>query len=199
MQNDFIRTQLTLINRLAKDTKSAHEEDWARFFDLYYPAMVKFAELHGGGEASEDIAQDAIVKIVNAFRAGKYSRRPGISFRAYLMTILRNELSLAYWREQARGAGRKVEVDEASASEPEAAGAWLDVEWRIARHRAAVEHVLGRVVIAERSKQVYRAVVIEGRSIAEVAAEFRLSRNEVSQIKLRMDRRIAAVESMYEE
>lgn len=56
MQNDFIRTQLTLINRLARDTKSAHEEDWARFFDLYYPAMVKFAELHGGGEASEDIA-----------------------------------------------------------------------------------------------------------------------------------------------
>ena len=108
MQNDFIRTRLTLINRLAKDTKSAHEEDWARFFDLYYPAMVKFAELHGGGEASEDIAQDALVKIVNAFRAGKYSRRPGISFRAYLMTILRNELSLAYWREQARGAGRKV-------------------------------------------------------------------------------------------
>ena len=53
MQNDFIRTQLTLINRLARDTKSAHEEDWARFFDLYYPAMVKFAELHGGGEASE--------------------------------------------------------------------------------------------------------------------------------------------------
>ena len=92
-----------------------------------------------------------------------------------------------------------MKIDESSASMPEEAGEWLDVEWRSARHRAAVKHVLGLVVIAERSKQVYRAVVIEGRPIAEVAAEFRLSRNEVSQIKLRMDRRIAAVESMYEE
>ena len=199
MNNDFIRTHLTLINRLAGDGESAHEADWARFFDLYYPAMVKFSELHGGGVASEDIAQETMVKVVNAFRAGKYSPRPGVSFRAYLLTILRNELSLFYWREQARGAGRKVEIDETRATVPEEAGARLDVEWRIARHQAAVEHVLGMVVIAERTKQVYRAAVIEGRSIAEVAATFGVSRNEVSQIKLRMDRRIAAVESMYEE
>ena len=199
MQDRFIRTQLTLISRLAKNTESAHEEDWARFFDLYYPALVKFAELHGGGAAAEDVAQETLVKVVNAFRTGRYTPRPGVRFRAYLLTILRNELSLFYRREQVRGAGRKVAVDETSASVPEEAGARLDVEWRMARHQVAVEHVLGKVVIAERTKQVYRAHAIEGRPIAEVAAEFRLSRNEVSQIKLRMDRRIAAVESMFEE
>lgn len=199
MQEQFIKTQLTLIKRLANDAESAHETDWARFFDLYYLPMVKFAEMHGGGAAAEDVAQETLVRVVKAFRAGKYSYKPEIGFRAYLLTILRNELSHFYWREQTRGAGRQMAIDEVEVSVPEEAGARLDVEWRLARHQAAVEHVLGKVVISDRSKLVYRAYVIEGRSIAEVADEFQLSRNDVSQIKLRMDRRIAAVESMYEE
>jgi hypothetical protein len=40
---------------------------------------------------------------------------------------------------------------------------------------------------------VYRAYVQEGRPIGEVAAEFRLPHNSVSQIKTRIEKRIVAV------
>ena len=47
MQTTFVQTQLTLLRKLARDTDSAQEAEWARFFDLYYRPMIAFAELHG--------------------------------------------------------------------------------------------------------------------------------------------------------
>ena len=74
MQTTFVQTQLTLLRKLARDTDSAQEAEWARFFDLYYRPMIAFAELHGGGSASEDIAQQTLVKVVKAFKSGRYRR-----------------------------------------------------------------------------------------------------------------------------
>ena len=46
--------------------------------------------------------------------------------------------------------------------------------------------------LSERDRAVYRAYGLEGRDISEVAKEFGVSRNHVSQIKVRIDRRIVA-------
>ena len=53
--------------------------------------------------------------------------------------------------------------------------------------------MLTKTALSDRDRAVYRAYVQEGRPIGEVAAEFRLSRNSVSQIKTRIERRIVAV------
>ena len=53
--------------------------------------------------------------------------------------------------------------------------------------------MLTKTALSERDRAVYRAYVQEGRPIAEVAAQFKLSRNSVSQIKTRIDKRIVAV------
>ena len=66
-------------------------------------------------------------------------------------------------------------------------------DWRQAVLASAVEHVLTKTALSERDRAVYRAYVQEGRPIAEVAAQFKLSRNSVSQIKTRIDKRIVAV------
>ena len=66
-------------------------------------------------------------------------------------------------------------------------------DWRQAVLASAVEHVLTKTALSDRDRAVYRAYVQEGRPIAEVAAEFKLSHNSVSQIKTRIDRRIVAV------
>ena len=66
-------------------------------------------------------------------------------------------------------------------------------DWRQAILASAVEHVLTKTALSDRDRAVYRAYVQEGRPIAEVAAQFKLSRNSVSQIKTRIDKRIVAV------
>jgi len=195
-RNLFIKTQLTLLQRLGDAESSQYNDDWARFFDLYYPAMVKFAELRNHKNVSEDIAQRVFVKLVRIFREGRYQRQSGKSFHGYLMTLLRNELVDLDRYESARGAGLAIALGEETVTLPEDVGARLDVRWRIARHQMAVEHVLTQTPIAETSKAIYTAYVVEDRPIDEVAAEFGVTKNDVSQVKTRVGRRVKAVEDL---
>jgi DNA-directed RNA polymerase specialized sigma subunit len=56
--------------------------------------------------------------------------------------------------------------------------------------KSAVEHVLTKTAIPERDRNVYREYALDGRDIGEVAAKYRISRNYVSQIRVRIDKRI---------
>ena len=68
----------------------------------------------------------------------------------------------------------------------------LDEDWRKAVLASAREHVLMHTALSDRDRQVYRAYAMEGEDIAEVAKKFGLSRNSVSQIKTRIEKRIIA-------
>ena len=57
--------------------------------------------------------------------------------------------------------------------------------------------VLTKTALSAQSKAVYQAYVIDERPIGEVAAEFKIPRNSVSQIKTRVERMIAAIESEF--
>ena len=137
----FVRTQITLIESMAN--READEHLWNRFFDLYYSAMVKYAEMFCASHDAEDIVQRVLVKLVGILKSGRYERRPGVRFRSYLMTLIRHEF--IDWRreETARGLGAKVPLLEGAAFsvQPDAA-ARIDAEWRIATRAAAVERVL---------------------------------------------------------
>ena len=76
---------------------------------------------------------------------------------------------------------------------PEESPESIDADWRQAVLKSAVEHVLTKTALSDRDRKVYRAYALEGRDIADVAKEFGLSRNSVSQIKSRIDKRIVAV------
>ena len=77
------------------------------------------------------------------------------------------------------------------------AAAIVDVKWRLARRKAAVEWALTKTALSAQSKAVYQAYVIDERPIGEVAAEFNIPRNSVSQIKTRVERLVSAIESEY--
>ena len=122
-------------------------------------------------------------------------------FRRYLATLVRNELVSRWRRRTARGEDATVPLDDAEAqagaiddSDP---AAIVDVKWRLARRKAAVEWVLTKTALSAQSKAVYRAYVLEERPIGEVAAAFGIPRNSVSQIKTRVERLIAAIETEY--
>ena len=166
-------TPVTLIARMAAQMTGEDEAGWVRFFDLYQPVIRHFAQAAGAKTDSEDVAQDVLVKLVEVFRRGSYKPEKG-RFRAYLAAITRREV-INRWQK---------------------AQAMLDAKWRLAQHAAAVEHVLTRTALAQKSKDVYRAYVLEERPIGEVAKAFGIPRNSVSQIKTRVEAMIADFEAM---
>ena len=201
-------TPVTLIARMAAQVTGEDEATWVKFFELYQPVIRHFAEFAGARSDTDDVVQDVMVKLVDVFRSGAYRPEKG-RFRAFLATITRREVINRWQKAQARAADRHVSLNRTTAQEivvqPEAAAisrgtqSWmrkLDAKWRLAQHAAAVEHVLTRTALAQRSKDVYRAYVLEERPIGEVAQAFGVSRNVVSQIKTRVDAMIADFETM---
>lgn len=191
-------TPVTLIARMAAQVTGEDEATWVKFFELYQPVIRHFAEFAGARSDTDDVVQDVMVKLVDVFRSGAYRPEKG-RFRAFLATITRREVINRWQKAQVRAADRHVSLNRTTAQEivvqPEAA-AILDAKWRLAQHAAAVEHVLTRTALAQRSKDVYRAYVLEERPIGEVAQAFGVSRNVVSQIKTRVDAMIADFEAM---
>ena len=125
-------------------------------------------------------------------------------FHSYLATMIVNEVHMAHRKEMARAGDRKVSLDAGGEDEsssalmdtlaaPEESPESIDADWRQAVLKSAVEHVLTKTALSDRDRKVYRAYALEGRDIADVAKEFGLSRNSVSQIKSRIDKRIVAV------
>jgi len=194
MGREFIQTSVTLLQRIAIQRSGEDEASWVRFWELYQPAMLVFAQSIGGGENSEDIVQDVLVKLVNELKNGGYVRQAGKRFRSYLKTLIRRQLIDAYRKEKARGYGRTVELTEGivedTAGTNKDVGRELDEEWVRACHSAVVDHVLTKTALAKQSREIYRAYVLEGRPVGDVAREFGVSKNLVSQIKTRVDKMI---------
>lgn len=192
-------TPVTLIARMAAQATGEDEATWVKFFELYQPVIRHFAEFAGARSDTDDVVQDVMVKLVEVFRSGAYRPEKG-RFRAFLATITRREVINRWQKAQVRAADRHVSLNRTTAQEiavqPEAA-AMLDAKWRLAQHAAAVEHVLTRTALAQRSKDVYRAYVLEEKPIGEVAKAFGVSRNVVSQTKTRVDAMIADFEAMF--
>lgn len=199
----FPDTPVTLLARMAAQvTGQTDESAWVRLFELYEPAIRKFSEYHGAGCDGEDVAQEIFLKLVEVLRGGTFKIGGDAGrFRSYLATLIRRELVTRWRKAQVRGGEGNVSMDNPDAGielqvESETA-AIIDMKWRLARHEAAVEHALTKTALVQRSKDVYRAYVLEERPIDEVARQFGIPNNSVSQIKTRVEKMIAAIEAEY--
>lgn len=189
----FPETSTTLLAKLAAQRTGEDEATWVRFFELYEPAILKFAELRGSGRDPDDVVQEVFLHLVEVLREGRF--QPGEApFRAYLATLIRNQIISMHRHGVVRGEGRTVPLEEDMVAVQDLTAELLDLDWRLARRRAAVEHVLTKTAVSAQSKAVYRMYVLEERPIGEVAKHFGIPRNSVSQIKTRLDRLVAAVE-----
>lgn len=195
----FPETPVTLLARMAAQVTGESEAGWVRFFDLYQPVIRKFAEYAGAKGDAEDVVQDVFLKLVEVFRRGGYQPERG-RFRSYLATMIRREVINRWQKASVRGAGRHVSLDNddfpLDVAVPSETEAVLDAKWRLAQHAAAVEHVLTKTALAQKSKDVYREYVLKERPIGEVAKEFGIPNNSVSQIKTRVERMIADYEGL---
>ena len=194
----FPETSVTLLSKLAAQITGEDEANWARFVDLYVPAIRDFARHRGDGRDVDDVVQEVLAGLVRVLRSGSFSVREGKgNFRAYLAKMIRSQLYMAYRREKARGLGLNVPLDDVQPSvSSESVTAAIDAEWAAARHRTAVEHVLTKTLVSDLNKRLYRAYVLDDRPIDEVAREFGVTRNQVSQAKVRIGRMVAAIEDV---
>ena len=200
----FPDTPATLLARIAvQATGQSDEAAWLRLFELYAPAIRKFSAHLGAKSDSEDVVQEVFLKLVTILREGKYAADAG-KFRSYLATMIRHEVVSRWRKTSARVEGAAVPIsdleDEDSVRElaaPPEQEAVIDAKWRLSLHEAAVEHVLTKTALAQRSREVYRAYVLEERPIDEVATRFGVTKNHIGQIKLRVGRMIEALEAEY--
>ena len=216
----FPDTSTTLLANLAYHETGVDQAAWFRFFALYQPVMVEFARMKGAGDDAEDVVQEVLADLAKTFQAGRYVREKG-SFRAYLVKMLRNELISRFRRLQTRSrimdasqsgrAGTHASLRLGDMRTPSAAAqpgrarspsapsaAFFDDDmpvWNLARHRAAVEHVLTKTALSEQSRRIYRELLATGDSCAEVARRMNLPAATVRQVKSRVSRMIAAFEN----
>lgn len=198
----FPVTSVTLIAKIRNLGPGKDSAEWVRFWDSYSLAIRNFAVLKGGEENADDIVMSVLGKLVDVLRSGGYVPGKG-KFHSYLATMIVNEVRMTYRRESARGGGRKVSLDadapdgsgnsvSVTLAAPEVSPEDIDSDWRKAVLESAVEHVLTKTALSSRDREIYRAYVQQGIPIGEVAEKFGVSRNSVSQVKTRIERRIIA-------
>ena len=195
----FPETSTTLLAKLAARETGIDQAAWRIFFDRYQPVMVEFARIKGAGDDAEAVVQDVFSDLAKVFRAGRYVRSKG-RFRNYLAKMLRNELISRFRREQVRPEKDGVNIASTSIAankelqvEPTFAEIDADDEaWELARHRAAVEHVLSKTALSEQSRRIYRELIATGDNCAAVARRLGLPATTVRQVKSRVTRMISA-------
>ena len=196
MSNAFPVTSITLIQKFQTMPPGGDEAHWVRFWDLYAPAMRQFAVWKGGEKNADDIVMKVLEKLVDVLRQGKYDPASG-RFHSYLATMISNEVHMQHRKDEVRRQDDHVTIDSGLSETLLDSGAdaaeQLDADWQRAVLAAAVEHVLTKSALSDRDRKVYRAYVQENKPIEEVASEFGITRNLVSQIKVRIERRIAAI------
>ena len=196
----FPHTPRTLIRSLRELADGQDEARWARFVELYEPAIRDFIRLQDPDmpEADrDDLVQDTFVRMVPAIRNGVFDPSKG-RFRNFLASVVRN-LMVDRLRANAvrSSAAALAAAERLSGTESPAAAELLDVKWRLARHHAAVERVFERSALSEQSRRVYAMMEIDGLSTGEIVARTGLSANAVRRIISRVRRMVAAVEAEY--
>ena len=196
----FPPTSLTLLRKLAVEVTGGNEASWVRFFDLYTPAIRRFVEWNDHVHDPDDVVQEVYLKLVEIIRAGKYNPDKA-RFRTFLALLIRRQLITLYRQDQARHVADRCSIDDLTEelSVPSDQREKIDLDWAKAKHEAAVEHVLTKVAMKAQSRDIYRAYVIEERSVEDVAATFGVTPDIIYKVKNRVNKMIEAVELEYAE
>lgn len=199
----FPETPKSVLKRLSELKDGTDESAWERFAELYQPAIREFIRISSPSlqEADvEDVTQDVFARLVAVFRQDAYDPAKG-KFRTYLSAVVRRILIDRARRLAVRFSpmhALPIEAAEAKAAETPDAAVLADLNWRIARHQAAVAHVFAKSALGEQARRIYVMSKTEGLSAAEIAKRLGNKPNAVRAILSRVERMIAAVEGEYD-
>jgi RNA polymerase sigma-70 factor (ECF subfamily) len=173
-------TSASLLVRLRQPEDRAA---WNRFVELYTPLLYHWARAAGLQESdAADLVQEVFVLLLRKLPDFSYNRQR--SFRAWLRTVTLNK-----WRERCRRAtvptaeDHGVAIETVADAEDGVAQLW-EAEYKQFLFRQALQ-----IMQSDFQPHTWKAcweVVVEGRSAADVAAEFGLSVAAVHMAKFRV-------------
>ena len=194
-------TPQTLLRKLAEYAEGDDDAEWAKFVELYGPAIDKFVRLRDPGTPDadvEDMVQDTLAKLVPLLRKRAFDPRRA-KFSTWLGTIVRRQMIDRMRRRNVRNMDAQVQLtpdmEEAADSDP---AATIDRDWRLACHKAAVQHVFAHSALSEQSRRIYLMSTEEGLSAKEIADRLGLEANAVRSIRSRVAKMIAAAASQFD-
>ncbi|MBQ4199393.1 MAG: sigma-70 family RNA polymerase sigma factor [Kiritimatiellae bacterium] len=195
------QTPKTLLTRIADLAEGEDEAEWARFVELYGPAIGRFIRLLDPDIPDadvDDMVQDTLVKLVSLLR-GKAFDPQRAKFSTWLGTIVRRQMVDRMRRRKARNADSHVPLEDEMLSTADSdPAAMMDVAWRLARHQAAVRHVFAKSALSLQNRQIYLMATADGLSPKEIAQRLGIKENVVRAIRSRVAKMIEAVEGQFE-
>ena len=177
MKQEFPETRQSLLLRLQQDSDV---QSWTEFEQMYRPAVFRLARRRGLQPSdAEDLTQRVMLAIVNKLSQWEVDRQRG-SFRAWLLTVTRNEV-VSHFRKQLRLNHETVDENRHGVPELEE-----QVDWEF---RRAVFRSLTRQIQSEfepATWQCFWLTAVEQQSAQEVANALGLSLGAVYKNKSRV-------------
>lgn len=163
------RTRASLLGRLRGDV--ADPDDWAAFFQCYWPLVCTWCRRWGIQEAdAQDVAQDVLTRLAVRMRTFEYD--PKRSFRSYIKTLA--HFTWCDFLDARSRAGPGGSGDSAVLERLENVSARDDLDARLAdalHHELLGEaSALVRLRVRPRTWEAFRLTALEGCSGVEAAA-----------------------------
>ena len=195
------QTPKSLLMRIADLAAGEDEAEWARFVELYSPAIGRFIRLLDPDMPDadvDDMVQETLVKLVALLR-GKAFDPQRAKFSTWLGAIIRRQMVDRMRRRQARKEDSQVPLDtEIPSSADSDPAAKLDIAWRLACHQTAVRHVFTKSALSLQNQRIYLMATADGLSPREIAQQLGIKENVVRAIRSRVAKMIEAVERQFE-
>lgn len=170
----------------------ANEPVWQTFDQRYRPVLLNFARRLGlPAEDAADAMQEALLRFLTAFRAGKYQRGRG-RLSSWILGIARNCV-LQQWR--TRAARHEARGTSAAADLPQP-DEWTPIwnaECMRAVFREALETLRRETRVDPRTVRAFELLALEQLGPGDVAAALDMSRNDVYLAKHRCLKRLRPI------
>jgi RNA polymerase sigma-70 factor (ECF subfamily) len=184
---DTPSTDMSLLERVAQNDNEA----WERFVEIYTPVVLYWCKRQGLREADcEDVFQDvsrALLTSLSNFRKEAENQQ----FRRYLWKVTRSKI-----QELRRRAEQAISMDPLALSDFDRHLHELDEEEQSRNAPSAIlllREVLKQVakrVREPKSLEMFNLLIVEGRSVAEVARQFHMNENAVRRTRSRLRKMI---------
>lgn len=178
------KTQTTLLARLCDRSDQAA---WRTFDELYRPLMWSYARARGLDAAdADDIVQQCVTAVLEQIE--HYQHRA--SFKSWLRAIVEHKI-IDLIRSRRREVPAGSDVQRVAADTTGSPDELWDRQWSLAHLRHCAEIV--RREVAKSTYAAFAGYALEGRDAAAVAAELKLTVNQVYVAKHRVVERIRAL------
>ena len=186
-----MRTRTT--TALLEDLRdSSNEAVWQEFDTRYRPILIEFARRLGlGNEDAADAAQEALVRFVTSYRAGKYERGRG-RLSSWIIGIARNciidQLRARSSRREVHGLSAIIDLPD----QDRLTEIW-EAECEREIFRRAIRSLHEHTRVDPHTIRAFELLAFQQRLPAEVAAELDMSMNDVYLAKHRCLKRLQPI------